>query len=102
MSPPFEIRYLPTAEKDLNEIFDYILKDNPGAAAALLEKFDNAIVQLSHHPEMGVVPGDERLSRLGYRMLVIEKYLVFYVVKPKTVQIRRIIHGTRQYQFLLL
>ena len=24
MMPPFEVRYLPTAEKDLNEIFDYI------------------------------------------------------------------------------
>jgi len=101
MNPPFEVRYLPTAEKDLNEIFDYVLKNNPGAAAALLDKFDDSIAQLSHHPEMGVVPRDERLSRLGYRMLVIGKYLVFYVVKPKIVQIRRIIRGARQYQFLL-
>ena len=77
------------------------MKDNPGAAAALLEKFDDAITQLSRNPEMGVVPRDERLSRLGYRMLVIGKYLVFYLVKPKTVQIRRIIQGARQYQFLL-
>ncbi len=100
MSPPIEVRYLSTAEKDLNEIFDYILKDNPGAAAALLEKFDDAIAKLFFHPEMGVVPRDERLSRLGYRVLVIGKYLVFYVLKPKTVQIRRIIHGARQYQFL--
>jgi len=46
MSPPFEVRYLPTAEKDLNEIFDYVLKDNPGAVAALLDKFD--ILSLSY------------------------------------------------------
>ncbi len=101
MTPTIEVRYLPTAEKDLHEIFDYVLKDNPGAAAALLETFDKTIASLSHHPEIGVVPRDDRLRRLGYRMLVIGKYLVFYVVKPKTGQIRRIIHGARQYRFLL-
>ncbi|NIM11580.1 MAG: type II toxin-antitoxin system RelE/ParE family toxin [Candidatus Aminicenantes bacterium] len=35
-------------------------------------------------------------------MLVVDKYLVFYVVKDqsKTVQIRRILHGARKYDFL--
>jgi hypothetical protein len=32
---------------------------------------------------------------------IFEKYLVIYVVKAKTVQIRSIIHGARQYSFLL-
>jgi len=102
MSRPRSIRYLPTAEKDLNDLFDYILKDNPTAAVSLLEKFDRSIAKLADHSELGVIPRDERLKRLGYRMLVIdEKYLVFYVVKPRSVQIRRIIHGARQYRFLL-
>ena len=65
-------------KKQAKKIYDYALKDNPGAAAALLEEFDDSIAQLSYHPEMGVVSRDERLSRLGYRMLVIRKYLVFY------------------------
>jgi addiction module RelE/StbE family toxin len=93
---PFEIRYLPTAEKDLKGIFDYILKDNPAAATGLLEKFDIAISHLSDQPHMGVVPNDKRLRRKGYRMLVIGNYLFFHVVKGQTVQIRRIIHGARR------
>jgi hypothetical protein len=32
---------------------------------------------------------------------IFDKYLVFYEVKAKTVQIRSIIHGARQYSFLL-
>jgi plasmid stabilization system protein ParE len=56
---------------------------------------------LADHPKLGVVPKDDRLKRLGYRMLIIESYLVFYVVKFETVQIRRIIHGDRQYGFLV-
>ena len=101
MSRPFKIRYLSTAENDLDDIFDYIMRDNPSAAVFLLEKFDHSISQLAINPEIGVVPKDDRLKKLGYRMLIIGKYLVFYVVKANTVQIRRIIHGARQYSFLL-
>ncbi len=101
MSGQFRIRYLSTAQKDLDEIFDYILKDNPSAALSLLEKFDHSISQLSLNPKLGVIPKDDRLKNLGYRMLIVEKYLVFYVVKPRSIQIRRIIHGARKYSFLL-
>ena len=101
MSVPFKIRYLSTAENDLDDIFDYIMRDNPSAAVSLLDKFDGSISQLAINPEIGVLPKDDRLKKLGYRMLIVGKYLVFYVVKANTVQIRRIIHGARQYSFLL-
>ena len=100
MSGRYEIRYLRTAEGDLEEIFDYIERDDPSAAAAMLEKFDGAISRLADNPHLGVAPRDDRLRRLGYRILIIGDYLVFYVVKSKTVQIRRIIHGARNYRFL--
>ena len=101
MISPFKIRYLSTAENDLDDIFTYILRDQPSAAASLLKNFDRSISQLAFNPELGVVPKDERLKKLGYRALVVGKYLIFYVVKGKTVQIRRVIHGARQYSFLL-
>jgi addiction module RelE/StbE family toxin len=96
-----EIRYLKTAECDLYGIFDYISRDNPPAAAALLERIDHSISRLASNPYLGMVPKDVRLKNKGYRMPVVEKYLVFYIVKDKTVQIRRIIHGARNYNFLL-
>jgi plasmid stabilization system protein ParE len=101
MISPFKIRYLSTAENDLDDIFTYILKDKPSAAASLLKNFDGSNSQLAFNPELGVVPKDERLKKLGYRILVAGKYLIFYVIKGKTVQIRRVIHGARQYSFLL-
>ncbi len=101
MSGLYEIRYLATAESDLEEIFDYIMQDNLTAAASMLEKFDDAISRLAHNPHLGAAPRDDRLRRLGYRMLIIGDYLVFYVVKSEMVQIRRVIHGARDYRFLL-
>ncbi len=101
MRKTFEILFLSTAVSDLENIFDYIAKDRPAAAVSLLDKLDGTISQLAVFPEMGSVPKDDRLKRLGYRMLIIENYLVFYVAKAKTVQIRRVIQGARQYRLLL-
>ena len=71
---PYEIRYLPTAQGGLEEIFDYIVRDNPSAVAFMLEKFDDAISRLAGNPHLGVAPRDDRLRRLGYRMLAIWSY----------------------------
>jgi plasmid stabilization system protein ParE len=49
----------------LDDIFDYILQDNPSAARSLLDKFDHSISQLTPNPEIGVIPKDDRLKKLG-------------------------------------
>ncbi len=101
MSKLFEIRYLQTAVDDLEEVFEYILDDSFSATASILDRFDSSIAKLANNPKFGVVPKDERLKKLGYRMLIVGKYFVFYVIKEKSVQVRRIIHGKRQYDFLI-
>lgn len=58
MSSPFEVRYLPTAEKDLNEIFNYVLKDNPGAAAA-------------HPAKLSDIPHQNPIFLLGFSSMAI-------------------------------
>ena len=98
--PEFRIHYLPVAQRDLLEILEYIRLDNPKAAADLLDRFDATITRLGTFPQMGSVPKGLRLRHLGYRMLIIDNYLVFYVVIDKVVEIRRIIHGKRRYEFL--
>ena len=45
---------------------------------------------------------DRRLTRQGYRILIVDSYLVFYVfLNNEMVEIRRIISGKRDYKFLL-
>jgi plasmid stabilization system protein ParE len=100
MKEPHEIRYLSTAETDLIDIFEYIKKENPTAAISQLEKFDKSISQLALNPLLSAIPKNERLKKLGYRMLIVDKHPAFYVIKAETVQIRRIIHGARRYSFL--
>lgn len=100
-SNKYQIEYLLIAQQDLMDILEYIRIDNPDAALKLLDQIDETISKLSDFPQMGHVPEDLHLQRLGYRMLVISNYLVFYVIKNETVEIRRILHGKRKYSFLL-
>ena len=101
MSDVLKIQNLKTAERDLVGIFAYIRNDNPTAAASLLEEIDRSISHLSRNPDIGVVPKDDRLRKLGYHILIIRNYIVFYVVKKDAIQIRRVLHGARQFGFLL-
>ncbi len=101
MGKKYKFEYLPIATKDLTEILEYIELDNPQAALRLLNELDSTISNLEIFPYMGIVPKDFRLERLGYRMLIVNSYLVFYIVLDDVIEIRRIIYGKRKYGFLL-
>lgn len=83
------------------EIVEYVQIDNPAAAIKLLDEIDEAISRLEEFPFRGRVPDDARLKALNYRILVVGNYLVFYVVADNAIEIRRVLHGKRQYEFLL-
>ena len=90
------------AEQDLAEIVEYIANDNPAAALKLADEIQENILRLEEFPTSGVIPKNRRLARQGYRILIIQSYLVFYCLpNDETVEIRRVISGKRQYQFLL-
>ena len=93
--------YLRTAQRDLLEIHRYLSDDSPAQAQAWVEKIDAALGRLAAFPESGMIPKDERLEALGYRIVVIGEYLAFYVIRGERVEIRRVLHGKRRYSFLL-
>ncbi|MEW6228275.1 MAG: type II toxin-antitoxin system RelE/ParE family toxin [Bacillota bacterium] len=101
MGGKFRVEYLPVAQRDLTEIIEYIQVDSPTAAIRLLDEIDEAISRLEEFPLIGHVPNDPRLKALNYRILVVGNYLVFCVVADDVIEIRRVLHGKRQYEFLL-
>lgn len=97
----YNVEYLPAAYDDLDEIFAYVAENNLNAAKNLLTEIDAKILCLEDFPNMGLKPKNQRLLNKGYRVLIIEDYLVFYVVIKNIVEIRRIISGKRNYIKLL-
>ena len=95
MRSKYTLRYLPIAVDDLISIFDWIANDSPANADAFIKKLDTQLLNLKNHPFLGRIPRDEKLKDSGYRVLIIEAYLVFYIVRKRTVEIHRVIHGSR-------
>jgi addiction module RelE/StbE family toxin len=101
MTNKYTLRYLPVAVDDLISIFDWIANDSPANAAAFIEKLDHHIGSLSTHPLLGRIPKDDKLKSAGYRILVIESYLTFYMVRGNTIEIHRIVHGSRNLENII-
>ena len=95
MENKYTLRYLPVAVDDLISIFDWIANDSPANADAFIEKLDQQIGNLARHPLLGRIPKDDKLKSAGYRVLVIESYLTFYMVRGKAVEIHLFFHGSR-------
>ncbi|MDI6870471.1 MAG: type II toxin-antitoxin system RelE/ParE family toxin [Bacillota bacterium] len=85
------------AVRDLEDIRDYIRRDDPEAASRFVDLIEERLTLLISWPQMGRVWADDT----RYRVLVIEDYVVFYLVKLNTVHVRRIIHGARDLEQLL-
>lgn len=93
------------AEEQLREIIFYIADDSDSIEIALkyLDKIQHAIMQLEDFPYIGSIPKYAILRKQGYRVLIVERHLVFYKVNEdeKLVTIYAIVDGRREYKNLL-
>ena len=97
----YNILIFPSAKQDLQDIVDYINEASPQAALSIYDNLVQSIMDLSHLPLRYPYAKDRALRARGYRVMVVDSYLVFYVVKSYAVEIRRILHSRRRYEFLL-
>lgn len=103
MDKEYKLRYLRLALTDLQDIIDYVSNEltAPDAANDLLDKFDEAIARLELFPFSGPIARNMNGLKDEYRSLVVENYIVFYVVLDNIVEIRRVLHGKRKYEDLM-
>ncbi len=101
MQRKYTLRYLPSAQDDLISIMEFIAKDSPGRALSFVEKLNDRIGQLEYQPLLGRIPRHPKLREYGYRVQIIESYLVFYIIRRKTIEIHRVVHGSRNLDFLI-
>ncbi len=97
----YKVKIYKTAKQDLREIVDYLNTLSPGAAIKYYDLIIEKIGSLAEMPERCALLRDPQLRLRGYRALIVEKYMVFFCVKGDTVQIRRILYGRRQYEWML-
>ena len=101
MSGRYQVRLLPVAEEDLEEVVAYVALDNLQAALKLADRIEADLEKLSSFPKLGRIPRDSDLRESGYRYLIIGDYLAFYTVEGRSVIVHRILPGKRDYKELL-
>ncbi len=92
-----KIRLTPLAQKDLEEIYAYILKelDNKDGALNTILSIIEDYEKLSEFPFMGAKPNFDTHFPSEIRMLVSGNYNVFYRNDDEYVSVIRILYGKR-------
>src|SRR5665648_1289185 len=95
----YQILRTDKAEEQLREIIFYFadVSGNVDIALGYLDKIETAINRLQEFPESGSIPCYSILKKQGYRVVIIERHLVFYKIneEDKTVVIYAIMDGRR-------
>ncbi len=86
-----KLRYARGALSDLDEIFSYIARDNPRAAARVATRIEQVAALIAEQPYIGTVT-----HKSSFRHFPVGNYLIVYEVGADEVIIQYVRHGARR------
>ena len=92
------LSFSPKAALDLEEIGDYIARDNPLRALSFIAELEAQCRRVAEMP--AAFPKREDIAP-GLQMAVHGNYLILFRVQSDSVRIERIVHGARRLSGLL-
>ena len=94
----------PQADRDINNQFEYIAKDNLEAAIRFYEATFRAFEVLRTNPHIGPARQFENSQLTDVRIWLVkgfEKHLIFYRATDELVEILRVLHASRDIDSIL-
>lgn len=86
-----KVIWSPTARNKIKEILEYISEDNPDAALALIDTFEEKVEKLKQNPDSGRLLPEINNDKI--REIVIHKnYGIIYEINPDLIEILTIRH----------
>ena len=103
MNKKFTIIYLPLFYKDMDKITRYISKTlkNRIAADNLINEVQQKIEKRAYIPNSYELYPSSTKRKNTYYKLYIKNYIVFYIVKNNTMEVRRILYNKRNFNNLI-
>jgi addiction module RelE/StbE family toxin len=99
----FAVEFALVAQDDLQAIVEFIARDDPVAAARVLDQIESRTASLQRMPERGrVVPELAAVGIHTYRELVVEPWRLVYRIIGKTVYVLAVLDGRRNIEDVLL
>ncbi|MCP4677672.1 MAG: type II toxin-antitoxin system RelE/ParE family toxin [Deltaproteobacteria bacterium] len=92
MSSFMKLKFTKQSKQDLDDIWEYIARDNPSAADGFIDSLHGKCCMLAERPEIG----KERPEiRLDIRSFPVGNYLIFYHLQDGIITIDRFLSGYR-------
>ena len=89
--------FAPSARQDLLELFDYIARDKPVAAANWIDRIEQKCKLLVTTPEFGELRPE---YGTGIRSSIVRRYVIFYRPITDGIEVVRVIAGDRDIRSL--
>ena len=96
----YNVHFLQEALDDLEEIILYIVQSSRTAALRMHDEIMEKAADLSMFPKRGRPVPDVKMSKAGYRMLLVKPYIAFYRIIGCNIYIYRVVHGATNYPML--
>lgn len=95
MAAKFRVEITPSAEADIEEIWDYIAVDSSEAADRFVAELERQVEALTSFPERcPLIPENEQLGT-RYRHHLYGNYRTIFRIAGTNVFVLRVIHGAR-------
>ncbi len=92
-----KLAFAPSAQQDLTDIFDYIARDKPIAAAKWIDSIEKKFELIASTPEFGKNRPEHGVD---IRSSVVGRYVIFYRAVDDGIEVVRVIPGDRDVRFL--
>ena len=96
----YSVKISSPAQIDFLDIVEHLNTLSPDAAMQYYDQFIDSMRALAAAPEQNPLAKDTQLRLRGYRTMAVNDYTVFYVIKGKAVELRRVLYAKRQYERL--
>ena len=99
----YTIKYLPSFDREFNEILYYItyVLQNKIAAENLLKSVDSAIIKRSINPESFEIYRSNKKRKYNFYKIHIKSFTIFYTVRNNTMEIVHILYNKRNFNKLI-
>ena len=91
----YRVVVTPEAERDLDELFQFVALDNPAAARKFVAGLRQRLKTLASMPKRCPRAPEDGLDGLEIRHLVHVRYRIIFGIDGRTVAIPRVRHGAR-------
>lgn len=103
MKNNYTIKYLPSFDKEFNQILYYItyILKNKIAAEKLLNSVNDFIIKRSINPKNFEIYRSNKKRKYNFYKIHIKSFTIFYTVRNNSMEIVHILHNKRNFDNLI-